>query len=170
MTREQQREIERRYEQRHRAERIARKKIWRKNNLEKSKQSCRNWRAKNKGYGAEWMAAKRKSSNAFRALCAQVTRIWMATRSDEALPCASSKELIGCSAEELKIYIESKFKPGMTWENYGRNGWHIDHVKACALFDLTDPDQQRACFHYTNLQPLWAAENRKKGKGNGVAA
>jgi hypothetical protein len=116
------------------------------------------------------MAERRKSSAAFRAICAQTTRIWMATRSNETLPCASSKELLGCTAEELKVYIESKFKPGMTWENYGREGWHIDHVKACANFDLTNPAQQRECFHYTNLQPLWAQENRKKGKGNGRAA
>lgn len=72
-------------------------------------------------------------------------------------------DLIGCSVPEFKKHIESLWKPGMTWENYGRFGWHIDHVRPCASFDLTDPEQQRACFHYTNTQPLWHVENLKKG-------
>jgi len=53
------------------------------------------------------------------------------------------------------------FIAGMSWANYGE--WHIDHKKPCALFDLRDTDQQRACFHYSNLQPLWAFDNRSKG-------
>lgn len=51
----------------------------------------------------------------------------------------------------------------MTWANYGKSGWHIDHIKPCASFDLSDPDQQKACFHYSNLQPLWAFDNLSKG-------
>lgn len=71
--------------------------------------------------------------------------------------------LIGCSKEELKLHLESQFKEGMTWENYGVYGWHVDHITPCASFDLTDPEQQKQCFHYTNLQPLWAKENLSKG-------
>lgn len=51
----------------------------------------------------------------------------------------------------------------MTWENYGVHGWHIDHIRPCKSFDLTDPEQQKECFHYTNLQPLWWWENLEKG-------
>jgi hypothetical protein len=69
-------------------------------------------------------------------------------------------ELLGCSIEELKVYIEKQFKNGMTWENYGQ--WHIDHIKPCASFDLTNDAQVKICFHYTNLQPLWASENCSK--------
>jgi len=76
---------------------------------------------------------------------------------------ARTKELLGCTVEEFKQHLESLFKPGMSWDNYGFEGWHIDHIRPCAVFDLTDPEQQRACFHYTNLQPLWAAENLRKG-------
>ena len=72
-------------------------------------------------------------------------------------------EMIGCSAIELKDYIESKFQDGMSWENYGREGWHIDHIRPCASFDLSDPKQQEECFHYENLQPLWAKDNLSKG-------
>lgn len=81
---------------------------------------------------------------------------------------ASSLELLGCSVEHLKAWLEFWMKPGMTWENYGYNGWHIDHKKPCASFDLTKPDEQRKCFHYTNLEPLWAKDNMQKGdKVNG---
>lgn len=77
--------------------------------------------------------------------------------------CASSIELVGCDKEFLKRYLESKFLEGMSWDNYGRDGWHIDHIKPCCSFDLLDPEQQKECFHYTNLQPLWAEDNWRKG-------
>ena len=73
----------------------------------------------------------------------------------------STFSLVGCGIEELKNYISSKFTNGMSWENYGK--WHIDHIKPCAAFDLTDPKQQVECFHYKNLQPLWAKDNLSKG-------
>ena len=72
-------------------------------------------------------------------------------------------KLLGCSISELEKYLESKFIENMSWDNYGVNGWHIDHIKPCASFDLTDPEQQKECFHYSNLQPLWATDNIKKG-------
>jgi len=85
--------------------------------------------------------------------------------------CKSKKtmDLIGCSADFLKKYLENQFQPGMSWNNYGNpNGdhsecWHIDHVLPCASFDLSDPKQQQKCFHYSNLQPLWAKDNMSKG-------
>jgi len=69
---------------------------------------------------------------------------------------------IGCSVNELKKWLELKFQEGMTWDNYGK--WHIDHIKPCCKFNLADIDDQKKCFHYTNLQPLWAKDNRKKWK------
>jgi hypothetical protein len=74
-----------------------------------------------------------------------------------------SQELLGASWVVCKEWIEKQFKPGMSWNNYGLHGWHIDHIRPCASFDLTDPIQQKQCFHYTNLQPLWASENLSKG-------
>lgn len=74
-----------------------------------------------------------------------------------------TKELIGCDRQFLVQWIESKFTLGMTWENHGYNGWHIDHIRPCASFDLTDVEQQKLCFNYTNLQPLWAKDNKIKG-------
>ena len=77
--------------------------------------------------------------------------------------CANTKSLIGCSINRLLAHIESKWLPGMTWENHGQMGWHIDHILPCDMFDMTDEAQQRACFHYTNLQPLWWLDNIRKG-------
>lgn len=70
--------------------------------------------------------------------------------------------LLGCSVNELKVYLENKFKPGMTWKNYGYRGWHIDHIRPIASFDLNDPEQRKQCFNFNNLQPLWARENMLK--------
>ena len=69
-------------------------------------------------------------------------------------------QIIGCSKQHLKGYIEAKFKDGMTWDNHGE--WHIDHIKPVSLFDVSDEEQQKKCFHYTNLQPLWAKDNIQK--------
>lgn len=75
---------------------------------------------------------------------------------------ANTTELLGCPTVWLEVHLESQFKPGMTWENYGPV-WHVDHIKPCTKFDLTDPEQQRICFHWTNLQPLFVGENIRKG-------
>ena len=74
----------------------------------------------------------------------------------------STINILGCTIEELWIHLESKFTEGMTRQNHGK--WHVDHIIPCASFDLTKPEQQVKCFHYTNLQPLWALDNLKKGK------
>lgn len=71
-------------------------------------------------------------------------------------------KLLGCSTQFLKYFLEQRFIPGMAWENYGTY-WHIDHITPCAAFNLEDPEQQRVCFHYTNLQPLTREENLRKG-------
>jgi hypothetical protein len=71
-----------------------------------------------------------------------------------------SLELLGCSIEELKKYLASKFTKNMSWSNYGK--WHIDHIIPCASFDLSKVSEQKKCFNYINLQPLWAKENLKK--------
>jgi len=73
----------------------------------------------------------------------------------------STISLLGCSIEKFRRHIELKFQNRMNWKSYGK--WHIDHIKPIAKFDLNDLEEQKKCFHYTNLQPLWAIENMKKG-------
>lgn len=72
-------------------------------------------------------------------------------------------ELLDCSIPAFRIYLESLWESGMTWENYGKYGWHIDHVVPCALFDLTNPDHQKRCFHFSNMRPMWAKDNVSRG-------
>lgn len=81
---------------------------------------------------------------------------------------AHTSDLVGCSIAEVIKHLESLWSSGMTWENYGayRKGkpmtWNVDHIKPIASFDLTDPEQQKQCFHWSNLQPLWAIDNIQK--------
>ncbi len=78
---------------------------------------------------------------------------------------------LGCSIEEFKIYIESLFAEGMSWENYGNKkingkivfGWHLDHIIPLVSFNLADREQFLIACHFTNMQPLWASENLRKG-------
>ncbi len=75
---------------------------------------------------------------------------------------ANTEKLLGCTIEELKQHLQAQFTHGMSWDNYGLHGWHIDHIKPCSLFNLSDPKQQEECFGFKNLQPLWAIENIQK--------
>jgi hypothetical protein len=95
---------------------------------------------------------------------AQVLRnkLWKSVKDQNTNKENSALELVGCSKEELIEHIQSQFKRGMTWENWSLNGWHIDHIRPISSFNLADPAQQKECFHYSNLQPLWAIENLKK--------
>ena len=76
---------------------------------------------------------------------------------------ASTMKLIGCTIDELRQHIESKFEPWMNWENQGLGGWDVEHIKACFHFNMEDPQQQRACFNWSNLQPMEHIANIKKG-------
>jgi len=76
---------------------------------------------------------------------------------------AGTTTLLGAPIKVVRERIESLWESGMSWDNYGIDGWHIDHIMPCASFDLSCPEQQRACFNYKNLQPLWARDNASKG-------
>lgn len=72
----------------------------------------------------------------------------------------SVKELVGCDYDYMNRYLESLWQEGMSWENYGE--WEIDHIKPCASFDLINPEEQKKCFNWRNMQPLWRSDNRFK--------
>lgn len=72
-------------------------------------------------------------------------------------------ELIGCDSQTFLNHIESQFTEGMTWENYGLKGWHVDHIKPLSSYDLTNEEEVKKACHYSNLQPLWWEDNLKKG-------
>jgi hypothetical protein len=73
---------------------------------------------------------------------------------------------LGCTIADFVKYIERQFQPGMFWENHGapkeEGGWHLDHIKPLASFDLTDRKQLLEAVYFTNLQPLWQRENLRK--------
>jgi len=87
-------------------------------------------------------------------------RIRGAIKSQNEIKDKKTSELLGCSIKDVRIYLENQFIEGMSWENSGE--WHIDHRRPCASFDLTDLEGQKMCFHYTNIQPMWASENLSK--------
>ena len=125
----------------------------------KNKEHKKEYHFKNKEHRNQLRRKKRKTNPAYKLTCNLRSRIWKALKGIS--KSASTMELIGCTIDELRSHLESKFKPWMTWENYGL--WDVDHRVACAKFDLTDSNQQRKCFHWTNLQPMEHTENMKKG-------
>lgn len=132
--------------------------------IDKFKIAEREWRLKNKNHIREYNnkhhSDRIKNDINYRLRFRLRGRIWKALKGKN--KSATTMELIGCSFDELKQYLELKFKPGMSWENYGKNGWAVDHIIPCAFFDLTDRTEQKICFHYSNLQPLWEKENYDK--------
>lgn len=141
-------------------------KRWRTRHPEKFRSAVQKWRAKNRGtyrgYMRKWGVARRAEDPLFRIVQNARRRVRRALKGARTRKSTATLLLIGCSARELRAHLEAQFRPGMTWENYGPV-WHVDHRKPCARFDLTDPAQQRTCFHFSNLQPLFAEENLKKG-------
>lgn len=139
--------------------------VWGKANPEKSRACSRKWAAANRDKAEaakkRWRNGKSKRAAALRIARELRLCIWRALRGVTKKP-TRAVALVGCSMEELKAHLEKQFKPGMTWENHTRKGWHIDHIKPCSKFNLKCQKQQKLCFHYTNTQPLWAVDNRKK--------
>ena len=134
---------------------------WRFRNIEHCREESR------KKYSRMTLEEKRKAAARKRSNPLNRLRTNLYLRVNRLLKglCKSARTmaLIGCTHEHLRAHISSQFKNGMSWENYGRAGWHVDHIKPCASFDLSDPDQQKLCFHFSNLQPLWAVDNLSKG-------
>jgi hypothetical protein len=96
----------------------------------------------------------------FRLAGAIRARFRLALKNRKARP-GSVIKLLGCSIDHARTYLESLFLPGMSWDNHGE--WHIDHKKPLSSFDLTDFAQMAEACHFTNLQPLWAIDNIRKG-------
>jgi len=132
---------------------------WRKEWKLKNPEYDKEWHLKNREYLNKKDKIKRQNDLNYRLRKICRTRIWTALKGIN--KSASTMELIGCTIDELWVHLESKFEPWMTRENYGL--WDVDHIRACARFDLTNPKQQRICFHYSNLQPLGHIANIKKG-------
>lgn len=115
----------------------------------------------------KYMKFKRKNDINFRVKDLLRSRIYNALKHNK--KSKHTIELIGCSINFLRNYIEKQFSKGMTWKNWGRHRkgefkkfWQLDHIRPCSSFDLSKPEEQLKCFNYTNLQPLWSEDNIKK--------
>ena len=122
------------------------------NNFEKKKQSIDKWWKNNPNYQKEWKSKKYNSDIEYRIKDNLRSRFYNAITNQFKIQ--SIIDLLDCSVNELKHYLESLFKPEMTWDNHGEI-WEIDHIIPCSKFNLTEEKQQKECFHYTNLQPLF---------------
>lgn len=107
----------------------------------------------------KYIATRRKSDVNFRILVNHRCRIWSAL--DGRDKSQRTAELIG-GVQNLRTHLEALLRPGWSWENYGVL-WEIDHIKPLSKFDLSDPEQQKIAFHFSNTQPLLILDNRSKG-------
>ncbi len=136
---------------------LAANKAWREANPEKSREIAR-----------ETMQKRKQKDPVFRIRCQLSVRLNEALRGE--LKRAITMELVGCDREALKAHLESKFKPGMSWDNfgYGKGKWVVDHKVPMAAHDLSTIEGQKSAMNYLNLQPLWFEENiRKSSHHNG---
>lgn len=119
---------------------------------------------KNKKRAAEYMRKRYADSDNgshFRIGLRIRSRVFNAIKQGGGRKPGRTFDITGCTVHQLKAWLESQFCARMSWDNYGR-AWHIDHIMPCASFDLSKPEHVRQCFHYTNLQPLWARANIRK--------
>ena len=112
-------------------------------------------------YMKKYERERKKRDPSFKLVKTMRSRLFSALSRKNAKKNHKSMDLIGASPSFVMDYLQAKFTEGMTWENQG--DWHIDHIQPCCSFDLTDEEEQKKCFHYTNLQPLWASDNLSKG-------
>ena len=127
---------------------------WREENKERQKK----WRADNREAKAKYQKERKATDPSYRLVCNMRTRVNNAlngaNKSDRTM------KLVGCTPDQLKEHLESQFTEGMAWGQKGL--WHTDHILPCAAFDLTKKKHQKYCFHWSNLQPLWAEANLAK--------
>lgn len=135
----------------------ARNRVWKIKNSESYSATQRAYnsrnRAKNREYHRNYRVKEYQTNPQVRLATCLRTRLYQSLRGRN--KSARTLELLGCSVLELRLHLERQFRPGMSWENHG-SVWQIDHILPIKGFDLNDPGQQRACFHWSNLQPLFS--------------
>ena len=129
-----------------------------KQNPEKYKVYRNNWYKKNSKNLIKKLKHRRNTDLLYKLRIGVRTRIKIALKNNSKR--GRTIELIGIDIVGLKNYLETKFTDGMTWENYGLYGWHIDHI--IPLSSAKNEDEFTKLCHYTNLQPLWTEDNLKK--------
>jgi hypothetical protein len=148
-------------------------------NREKSRQWCRNYHAKvkdspefkakkikaarewerlNKARRNQYLKQKKETDPIFRLKYNTINLIGFSFRANGYSKKSRTCEILGCSYEFFRAYIEQRFLPGMTWEN--RSAWHLDHI--IPVSSAKTEKQLLKLNHYTNFRPLWAKDNLAK--------
>jgi hypothetical protein len=144
---------------------LKKKKLWSLKNKDKISEDKRDYYRKNKESirikKRAYEKNRRKNDIQYK-LSAILRRRINHYVSGESKPASAVRDL-GCTMEYLIEHLESKFTEEMTWDNYGIHGWHIDHIIPLYSFDLKNEEEFKEACHYTNLQPLLAIDNLKKG-------
>ena len=135
-------------------------KLQKKAYQEVNKDKIKAYKEANKDKINSYFKNRKKTNIQYKLSCNLRNRLNSAINRNQ--KAGSAVKDLGCTIPELKTYLESKFQPGMSWDNWTFDGWHIDHIKPLASFDLTDRNQLLEACHYTNLQPLWATDNLSK--------
>lgn len=133
---------------------------WQKNNPYRARKRRDKWSQKNPGYFSRYEKRRKAADLNFKLTRNIRAAIGLALR--RGAKYGHTIELLGCSIEYLRIHLENQFTDDMNWGNYGARGWHIDHIIPLSYFDMSDPEQQKRAWHYTNLRPLWAKDNIQK--------
>ncbi len=140
---------------------LAKKREYYEANKKKIAEGGRKYYQENKEKRNEYARDRRKIDPGYRLATRLRNRVNSAIKSSQ--KSGSAVNDLGCTIDELKHHLESQFQEGMYWGNWAHAGWHIDHIKPLRNFDLTDREQFLEACHYTNMQPLWALENYRKG-------
>lgn len=136
-------------------------KLYREKNKETLKEKKKLYYLKNKTILNKKSIVKKNSNINLRLKQNLRSRIWHALKNGNKKE--NFEKLIGCTVDFLKEHLQYQFKLGMNWDNYGSQ-WHVDHIKPCVSYDMTQESQRLECFNYKNLQPLWKLENLIKNR------
>jgi len=152
--------------------------LWHRENRDKARSSNRRWKLENtnkiKSYNHHWYVENKnrvrlnakKNSKRSRVLktngyIAGILRSRVKAALKGKSKSAHTMELVGCAIDLFRLHLQNQFRDGMQWNNHG-TVWEIDHIKPCASFELEHPEQQRLCFHYSNMQPLLKEDHKQK--------
>lgn len=148
------------YHKANRDARLAYGKEYHKTNTEKIRRYKKDWDKSHPGYHSKYCSERMKLDPEFHKLINIRNSIRMALKRQGSKKNSKTATLLGAEVSDFLLHIEKLFWPGMSWKNPQK--WELDHIRPCSDFDLSDPEQQKICFHFSNWQPLWADDNGMK--------
>lgn len=132
---------------------------------EQKKKASKTWyennRARRIAASSAYQKRMRKIDAVLRIRLSLGVRLSQILRKKGTVKAVGTMKLVGCTRNDLMLHLQDQFRDPMSWNNYGTI-WEVDHIRPCKSYDLTNTDHQKACFHFSNLQPLFKEENRKK--------